>query len=138
MRWTPTFMFGPAGDVETLALRLPVGLWRHGGPTKGIWRATATGIPGVTFTNRKRVLIVPVRFYEDEWPAVRRLVEWGQGKNPFVWIPESDPYSTAGAATVYLESPKIIEVVQPTPDPQFPRVSSIVMSFRQIVIGAES
>lgn len=138
MRWTPTFMFGPAGDVETLALRLPVGLWRHSGPTKGIARATATGLPGVTFTHRKRVLIVPVRFYEDEWPAVRRLVEWGQGKNPFTWIPETDPYSNVGAATVYLESPKIIEVVQPTPDPQFPRVSSIVLSFRQIVIGPES
>lgn len=138
MRWTPTFMFGPAGDIETLALRLPVGLWRHSGPTKGIARATATGLPGITFTHRKRVLIVPVRFYEDEWPAVRRLVEWGQGKNPFTWIPETDPYSPVGAMTVYLESPKIIEVVSPTPDPQFPRVASIVMSFRQIVIGAES
>lgn len=140
MRWTPTFMFGPAGDIEILTLRLPVGLWRHSGPTKGIWRATATGIPDVTFTHRKRVLLVPVRFYEDEWPAVRRLVEWGQGKNPFTWIPESDPLAQdqIGAVTVYLESPKIVEVVSPVPDATYPRVSSIVLGFRQIIIGSES
>lgn len=140
MRWTPTFMFGPAGDVETLALRLPVALWQHGGPSMGISRTTATGLPGITFTNRKRTLIVPVRFFEDEWPAVRRLIEWGMSKNPFIWIPESDPYAQdqIAAATVYLDTPRAAELVTPIPNGNYPRVSTIALGFRQIIIGSES
>jgi hypothetical protein len=137
MRWTPTFIFGPAASLETLTLRLPVGLWLHGGPSKGIARATATGVPGVTFTNRKRTLTVPVRFFEDEWPAVRRLIEWGQTKATFIWIPESNPYAQdqIAQAVVTLDAPRVGDVVSPIPDASYPRVSSIDLTFRQIVTG---
>jgi hypothetical protein len=126
MRWTPTFIFGPAASLETLTLRLPVGLWLHGGPSKGIARATATGVPGVTFTNRKRTLTVPVR-----------LIEWGQTKATFIWIPESNPYAQdqIAQAVVTLDAPRVGDVVSPIPDASYPRVSSIDLTFRQIVTG---
>lgn len=137
MRWTPTFIFGPAGDEETLALSLPVGLWLHSGPSNGVARITGTGVPGVTFTNRKRTLLVPVRFYEHEWTAVRRLVKWGQTKASFIWIPESNIYAQDQivSATVTLDAPRVGGVVTPEPDPQYPRVLTLDLTFRQIVLG---
>lgn len=140
MRWVPTFIFGPGDALETLALTLPVGLWQHGGPSMGTARRTGTGIPGVSIINRKRILTVPIRFYEEEWPAVRRLIEWGQGKRPFIWIPESDPFAQDQIvqATVYLDAPRVVDLVSPIPDANYPRVSSIALTFRQIVTGGES
>lgn len=140
LRWTPTFIFGPADALETWTARLPVGLWLHGGPSTGISRATATGIPGVSIINRKRTLTVPIRFYEDEWPLVRRLVEWGQSKASFLWIPESNPewQDQIVSATVYLDAPGVTDIVTPIPDAAYPRVSSLALTLRQIVIGTES
>ncbi len=140
VRWVPTFVFGPADALETLRLTLPVGLWAHGGQSMGTARSTATGIPDVSFINRKRLLTIPVRFTEEEWPAVRRLIEWGQTKSSFVWFPESDPYAQDQivSATVYLEAPRVADIVSPVPDNSYPRVSSIALTFRQIVTGDES
>lgn len=140
MRWVPTFIFGPADALETLVLTLPVALWTHGGSSMGTRRATATGLPGVSFIHRKRTLVVPIRFYEEEWPAVRRLVEWGQTKAPFIWIPESDFYAQDQVVqtTVYLDAPRVGDVVSPVPDAGYPRVSSLALTFRQIVNGGES
>lgn len=140
MRWVPTFVFGPADALETLVLTLPVALWQHGAPSMGVHRMTATGIPDVSIIHRKQTLTVPIRFYEEEWPAVRRLVEWGMTKSPFLWIPESDPLAQDQivSATVYLDSPRVADVVSPTPDANYPRVSSLALTFRQIVSGNES
>lgn len=140
MRWTPTFIFGPADALETWQASLPVALWQHGGDSRGQARITATGIPDVSIINRKRTLVVPVRFYEEEWPIVRRLVEWGMTKSPFIWIPESDFYAQDQIvqATVYLDSPRVADVVSPIPDANYPRVSSLALTLRQIVTGNES
>lgn len=140
LRWTPTFIFGPEGDLETLELSLPVALWQHSAPSIGITRRTATGVPGVTFKNRQHHITVPIRFTEAEWPAVQRLIEWGQTKAPFLWIPDSDPFSAdqLPEATVILAAPRIADVVSPEPDGEYPRVMSIPLTFRQINIGSES
>lgn len=140
LRWIPTFIFGPAEDLETLALSLPVALWQHSVPTIGVTRKTATGLPGVTFKNRQQMITVPIRFTESEWPAVQRLIEWGQTKAPFIWIPDSDPLGAdqLPSATVILAAPRIADVVSPEPDGEYPRVMSVPLTFRQIVNGGES
>lgn len=137
MRWTPRFIFGPIGVEETWNARLPVGLWIHGGPSTGIARATATGIPGVSIINRKRTLTVPVRFFEEEWPIVRRLIEWGMTKSSFVWIPDPNATDQIVSATVYLDAPRVADVVTPIPDAAYPRVSVIALTLRQIVTGSD-
>lgn len=140
LRWIPTFIFGPAEALETLALSLPVALWQHSVPTIGVTRKTATGLPGVTFKNRQHMITVPIRFTEAEWPAVQRLIEWGQTKAPFTWIPDSDPLGMdqLPSATVVLAAPRISDVVSPEPDGEYPRVMSVPLTFRQIVSGDES
>lgn len=141
LRWTPTFVYGPDAAPVTLALSLPVALWRHSSRSVGVMRRTATRIPGVTVSQRTQCLTVPLRFFESEWPAVRALIEWGQTKAPFTWIPDADPYSQDQlpvTATVTLVSPKVGDPIAPEPDAIYPRVLSLALTFRQIEPGGES
>lgn len=140
LRWTPTFIFGPDDELETWAARLPVGLWAHNVPTVGTSRKTATGIPGASLDHRKQLITVPVRFFEDELPIMRRLLEWGWTKAPFIWVPESDPYAQDQIveASVILHAPTVTDVVSPQRDGQYPRALVLPLTFRQLVLGGES
>lgn len=136
-QWLSRFTFGPADDLEVWLPRLPVGLWQHAVPTVGTARKTATGLPGVTFGNRQHHLVVPVRFYEDELPVVRRLIEWGQMKATFLWWPDRN-VPGSDELTVILAAPRVGELVTPEPDGSYPRVSFVNLTFRQFVAGGES
>lgn len=140
LRWTPTFIFGPDDDLETWEAQLPVGLWGHNVPTVGTRRKTATAIPGASLLHRQQLLTVPVRFFEDELPVMRRLLEWGQTKAPFIWVPESNPLAQDQIveASVILVSPKVGEVVTPQRDGQYPRALVLPLTFRQLVLGTDS
>lgn len=132
IRWLPRFTFG----VTVWEPGLPLGQWNHSMPTKGIGRVTATGIPGVTFQNRQQLLIVPVRFYEAELSDFRALLEWGQSKAPFLWLP--DVTQSDLETQVILAAPRVGEIVTPEPDGAYPRVLVQSLTFRQLVLGEES
>lgn len=136
-QWLSRFTFGPADDLEVWLPRLAVGLWQHAVPTVGTARKTGTGLPGVTFGQRQQQLVVPVRFFEDELPVVRRLIEWGQTKATFLWWPDRGVVGS-DELTVILAAPRVSEVVKPEPDGTYPRVSVIHLTFRQLVAGVES
>jgi hypothetical protein len=140
LRWTPTFIFGPDDELETWEAQLPIALWAHNVPTIGTRRKTATGVPGASLSNRQQLLTVPVRFFEEELPSLRRLLEWGQTKAPFIWIPESDPYAQDQIVetTVILDSPRVGDAVAPLRDSQYPRAMVLPLTFRQLVLGGES
>lgn len=131
LQWQSRFVFGPADALETLELELPIGLWQHSTPTVGISRKTATGVPGVTFQSRQQILIVPVRYTENEAPAVRRLIEWGQTKAPFLWTPDVADFSQLLETLVILASPRVGETVVPDQDGEYPRVSVVRLGLRQ-------
>lgn len=135
LQWLPRFTFGPADDLEVFEPALPVALWQHSVPTVGITRKTATGLPGVTFRQRQQLIVVPVRYYETEWPAMRRLIEWGQTKAPFLWLPDRDGSSEL---TVILSAPRVADAITPEPDGEYLRVSVLRLTFRQLVTGNES
>jgi len=141
LQWQSRFTFGPAEALEVLELDLPVGLWQHSSPTVGTARKTATGVPGVTFQSRQQILVVPVRYTENEAPAVRRLIEWGQTKAPFLWLPDVADTTQLPELTVILASPRVGEVVAPEPDGEYPRVSVVRLGLRQWIpldLGDES
>lgn len=135
--WLSQFTFGPDDDLEVWLPRLPVGLWQHTVPTVGIARKTGTGLPGVTFNQRQQQLVVPVRFFEDEAPAVRRMIEWGQTKAPFLWWPDRNALGSE-EFTVILAAPRVADLVTFEPDGTYPRVSVVNLTFRQIIPGGES
>lgn len=134
-QWLSRFTFGEGPEVWLP--RLPVGLWQHSVPTVGVRRKTATGLPGVTFGQRQHQLVVPVRFYEDEAPVVRRLIEWGQSKATFLWWPDRSVIGSE-ELTVILAAPRVADLVTFEPDGQYPRVSVVNLTFRQLVAGGES
>lgn len=136
-QWLSRFTFGPADDLEVWLPRLAVGLWQNAVPTVGVSRRTATGLPGATLSQRQQQLVVPVRFYEDEAPVVRRLIEWGQSKASFLWWPDRNVFGS-DELTVILSAPRLSDVVSPEPDGQLPRVSLVSLTFRQLVAGGES
>lgn len=135
-QWLSRFTFGPDDDLEVWLPRLPLGLWQHAVPTVGTVRKTGTGLPGVTFGQRQQQLVVPVRFFEDELPVVRRLIEWGQTKAPFLWWPDRN-VPGSDELTVILSAPRVGDLVSPEPA-AFPRVSFVNLTFRQLVAGSES
>lgn len=122
---------------ETLVLTLPVALWRHRSTSEGIRRVTGTGFPGTTTSRRSELIVVPIRCTETEWPDVRRLIEWGQTKAPFLWYPESDPLAEDQLvnAVVTMVAPRVADPITPEPDPGYPRVLVINLTFRQIQAG---
>lgn len=139
-RWIPKFIYGPADALVTLEFTLPVGVWLHSSKSGGVLRWTATGSPGATVQLRKQCLTMPLRFTEDEWPAVRALLEWGQTKAPFVWYPDSDPLNQDQMVStiVVLEAPKVADPLAPQPDGKYPRMLSLSVTFRQIEEGTDS
>lgn len=137
LRWSSRFTFGPAEALEVFEPALPVGLWQNSVPTIGTARKTGTGLPGVTFGQRQQLLIVPVRYYETEWPAVRRLIEWGQTKAPFLWLPDRGALEIP-EVEVILSAPRVADAISPEPDGRYPRVSVLRLTLRQLVAGEES
>lgn len=135
MRWVPVFHYGATFEL-TLALTLGVGIWDDAVSSGGGMRETADGVPGAWLTWRKQLLTVPLRFFESEWPGVRALIEWGQTKAPFIWVPESNTdlmtYGLITSALVTLESPSVHDTIAPIIDPNYARVLSLPLVFRQI------
>lgn len=135
MRWVPTFLYGVALDQQ-LVLRLGVGLWSNAVPSDGGARYTAVGTPGNWILWQKHLLTVPLRFYEEEWPGVRALIEWGQSKASFLWIPETNQeLMYVGQPTeflVTLEAPRVTDVVAPVPDGAYPRLLGLNITLRQL------
>lgn len=138
LQWQSRFTFGPADDLEVWEPLLPVGLWQHSVPTVGVTRKTGTGVPGVTFGQRQQLLVVPVLFYESEWPQMRRLIEWGQTKAPFLWLPDLALPLLIPEATVILSAPRVADAITPEPHGEYPRVSSVRLTLRQLAAGEDS
>lgn len=138
LQWQSRFTFGPDDALEIFEPDLPVALWQHSSPTVGISRKTATGVPGVTFGSRQQLLIVPVRYTENEAGIMRRLIEWGQTKAPFLWLPDVSDLTQLVEMRVLLATPRVGETVVPDQDGEYPRVSVVRLGLRQWNPGSES
>lgn len=137
-QWQSRFTFGPAGELEVWEPLLPVGLWQHSVPTIGTTRKTATSVPGVTFGQRQQLLVLPVRYYETEWGPMRRLIEWGQTKAPFLWLPDIATPLLVPEVEVILSAPRVADAITPEPDGEYLRVSVLRLTLRQLGAGSES
>lgn len=129
MLWRPSFAHG----LGTLELSLPVGLWRHAVSSVGSRRHAAAGTPAASRTKRRDVLMVPLRFYEAEWPDVLEMLAWGQTKAPMTWTLSADEESgELASAEVWLDSPRVGDTYAPEPDPDYPRVLVLEVALRRI------
>lgn len=124
LRWAPRFDIGPEGDTENVILPYPVQVWLHGGRTVGVSRRTATGVPYASITQRRHTLAMTLQFQESDWPAVRRMLVWGQSGAPFVWHPNDIEglNQIEDEVSVYLDAPRIQDSFRPERDAQVPWV----------------
>lgn len=125
--WRSIFIYGSSGTAQ-LECSLPVGVWSPTVSTEGVQRLTATGVAGRNRTGRRDILMVPIRFYEIEWPYVEALIIWGQTKAPFEWQPDADD---AQVFDVILDSPQVGRGYAPTRDGAFPRMLTILLGLRR-------
>lgn len=122
-RWTPSFAYGAESDPTVLALTLPVGRFSFGLALDGTSRRTASGALAGTATGNRKALVLPLRFYETEWPDVLAWLAVVQDGQPFTWEPNDFPLVVRGgvvgeqidtAVTVRLVAPRRGEAIQPS------------------------
>lgn len=127
IRWTPRFLWDD-DLVNDETLELPVGQWRHQPKAIGGDIESDAGYPASFVVRRDHCLYVPVRFFEDEWPTLRRLIAHGQGGGVIYWYPDVDEVTSY---EVYLEAPALGDPVEPLPDGEYPAALSLVLTFRK-------
>lgn len=129
IQWTPR-LFWDDGIVNDETLELPVGQWRHEPKATGGDIESDAGYPASYVVRRDHCLVIPFRFFEREWPKMRRLVAHGQNGGVIVWYPHADDLTQL--YNVYLESPALGDAVEPLPDGEYPEALSLVLVFRKV------
>lgn len=125
MRWTPRFEYA----AVNLLLTLPVALWSHQLKQIGGETESDAAFPASFIVRRDYQLAIPIRFHEDEWPAVRALVEYGQTGGVITWTPDTD---SEDSFDVYLDGPAIGEDIAPTVDAAYPRAMLLGIVVRRV------
>jgi hypothetical protein len=98
------------GTGLDVTIALPVRPWRPSSPTIGGREISAAGVPASYIVRRDNVLLMRLRFEEQDWPDVLSVLEYGQSDRVLTWYPD------AGEATsheVYLEHPAAGEDILP-------------------------
>lgn len=76
----------------------------------------ASGIPAAWETRKDRTLLIPLRFEESQWPAVRAFLEWAQLGGTFQFYPDN---ALGTNYVCYLLSPTIDQELRPERDPAY-------------------
>lgn len=114
----PRFVF----DTEDFTLELPVGPWDFEENTIGGSAESGAKVIAAFTVRRDLALIIPLRFYESEWPLVRALIEFGVTGQPIVWYPDAEEPTNY---EIYLDNPSAGDDFEGTPDGIYPRALSL-------------
>lgn len=125
LTFRPLFTWGETGR---LLLTLPIRPARPVEGSVGGHDFSAAGVPAGHTVRDRSDLVLPLRFFEDEWPAVRGMIRALQIGALAYWAPEADKEATTWA--FYLVSPVAGEEFQPVRDPAYPSVYSMDIQIR--------
>lgn len=129
--WIPRFFVG--GRIFTFSY--PVTRWIPGQRTTGVTAKDGDGGVGTEIRLRRYTLGMSLRFTDDEWIVVRELVRATRTGRQFTWEPRAllTVPDMPNTFDVVMESPKVLDRLQPTRDAQYPRVMLL-----PIVLGSNS
>ena len=127
--WRSRFIFGTVLDLTDWETTLPVRPWLHPTDTVGGSRTAASGTPAAYVVRTDFNLIITLRLYETELPAVAALIAWGQAAEPFLWYPDADQ---AANHEVYLEEPKPGGTWQEMRLGEYQRVMEVQITLRRV------
>ncbi len=126
----PKFTYGVGGSIITYQFKLPQRAWTQGEATIGGRRVAAGGVGASHIVRADELLVVPLRFYESEWPNLVSLVAWGQTEELFTFEPDTltVPLTTF---SVYLHTPAAGTRMQPTRSGLYPKVLEFTIELRR-------
>lgn len=112
LAWIPRFVLG---EIE-IAFSYPLTRWNPGARTEGRMLTSISGVNGASLRVRKYLLNFAIRYTEDEWPLIMSLFQYAQLGDSFLWFPQAQDPAIADSLTVFLESPRVAEGIQPVRD----------------------
>lgn len=126
----PRFVYGTTGNEVDVSLQLPCRPWGRRSPTVGGSRVAAAGVPGAYVVRRDHVLLLPLRFYESEWPDVDALVTWGQLGESLLWYPDANVVGVS--SEVWLHSPAAGDDYSPSRMSSYQPVLELTLELRSV------
>jgi hypothetical protein len=128
--WRSRFIAGLSG-VDTWTAALPLRPWDRNVPTVGGDKISAAGVPASYIVRKDHNLIIAVRFFESEWPALERVIDWGQRAEIIEWVP--DFFNTPGTSfETYLDGPKAGTPIRPTRSTEYVRAHELSIELRKV------
>lgn len=129
MRRRPRFTYTTLGLIAIdLTLALPVARWHYTEPTVGGTARAGSGVLAGYAVRRDAGLALTLRFMEEEWPEVERLIVHLQEGVAVTWYANDD--DPTGVA-IRLESPAPGGSFDAIPDPTYPRALHLPVVFRR-------
>lgn len=123
--WLPRFVYA-ATDTT---LSLPVRPWDFLENVVGGEAEAASNVRAAFVVRRDQQLALPLRFFEEEWPLVRALIEYGQTGLPIEWFPDAS--DTAVSFDIYLDAPEVGDQFTAEPDGEYPQALYLTLVVRQ-------
>ncbi len=115
------------GSAVDFTMALPQRPWDFGKLQVGGSDVSAAGVPAAFTIRQENLLYITIRFPVSEWANVERLVRHGQGGGTFTFYPDQ----TGTTHTVYLDEPRMGEVIRPRRDPRDQRTFELDITLRR-------
>ena len=123
----PKWVYNDGGAV-TYTMALSQRPWNYGKRQVGGSDVSAAGVPAAFTIRQENFLYVTIRFPVSEWASGERLVRHGQAAGTITFYPDQSEGTTH---TVYLDEPRMGEVIQPRRNPQDQRTLELDLTLRR-------
>lgn len=117
-----------AGDPASLTLALGPREWTPAYATVGGRAVAGSGVAASYVVRTDRLLDLPVRIEESEWPAFRTFLRLAQEHQLLTWYPDATELGTS--FSVYLHAPALGAEWIPTRRPEYMRVLEGTLTLR--------
>lgn len=123
----PKWVYNDGGAVN-FTMNLPQRPWDYGKRQVGGSDVSGAGVPAAFTIRQENLLFITIRFPLSEWDDVERLVRHGQGGGSLAFYPDQ---SEGTNHTVYIDEPRMGELIRPRRDPQDQRTFELDITLRR-------
>ena len=117
------------GSAVDYTMSLPQRAWNFGKRQFGGSDLSASGVPSAFWIRQDNLLFITIRFPVAEWDDVERLVRHGQLGGTLNFRPDQADAGTQHQ--VYIDEPKINDVIRPQRDAENQRTFELELTLRR-------
>ncbi len=122
----PRWVYNDGAAVD-FTMALPQRTWDFGKRRVGGSDVSGAGVPAAFVIREENLLFITIRFPVSEWDNVERFVRHGQGGGTLIFYPDASGTNH----TVYIDEPRIDEVIQPKRDSKDQRTLELDITLRR-------